>query len=386
MSAPDPDTPPSQPPTGTGFDARAALTWGMVLGIAASALVWLFTQSEWQWTWSYWGEQQIGPDGETATGFNRSEIFRNLGLAALALVGLGLATWRSWTAHNQANIANRQAEIANKQAETASRQADLSERGHIIDRVNKGVEWLESDKTSVTIAGIYTLRETAIADPETWYIIVQDLLCDFVRERSNERKPLEERKKAPLELSLYPPFPSDLQTALKTISDLRETVETAKKLEDDADWRPRLRSAKLVAANLSGLHLMRADLAWADLTGAKLVKTLLTEADLTSADLTMADMFDPELTTASLDSANVSRAKLTISNYTKEFCETMWAYDDWLPHDTYKHFTGKIALRHRGEAWREFLERIITEHPDLGWTWFSLRYDPDSEYQASFKD
>ena len=342
MSAPDPDTPPSQPPTGTGFDARAALTWGMVLGIAASALVWLFTQSEWQWTWSYWGEQQIGPDGETATGFNRSEIFRNLGLAALALFGLGLATWRSWTAH--------------RQAETANKQARIAESGLIIDRFQKGAAMLDSAELSVRLAGIYALRELAMSDPDETYVTVQDLLCDFVRERSKER--VQEPNPVPtIKASSYGPFPPDLQKAMETMSGLRENVSDAQQLEATAQWR-----ADLLSAKLSGAILGDANLSGAELTGANLSPALLRQANLSGAYLRQANLSGAILQFAKADD--------------QRQVHQIWAYENKKPENLPEVFNDRIAYRKPDEPWPDFVTRMITERPDLGWTKQDMGFEP----------
>ena len=297
MSEPDPDNSSGkQPPSREGLDTRAALTWGVVLGIAASMLVMLFTVSEWQWSWAYWGVQRFDGNGGTSVSFNRSEILRNISLASLALIALLLATWRSVLAH---------------QAQK------LSESGLIIDRFQKGAAMLDSKELSVRLAGIYALRELAMSDPRETYITVQDLLCDFVRERSKERQPelvkISKERPSPE----YGPFPPDQHKALETVSRLRRSVSNARRLESDADWLVDLRRANLSGADLENAELSGADLSHANLSLAFLRSANLSAANLQFAKLTLAYVGDAILSGAKLDNAVLYSASFINTDLTR---------------------------------------------------------------------
>jgi len=215
---------------------------------------------------------------ETRYGTDRDAFFanvRNLGLIALGILGTVLAVWRSVLAHQ-----------AHK----------LSEKGLIIDRYQKGAQMLESSELSVRLAGIYALRELAQSDPEDAYILVQDLLFDFVRERSKVRKADVSKVTKANPKPGYGPFPPDLQKAMETASWLRKSVPAAGRLETQQRWNPDLR-----LANLTRVILRRSDLSGADLTGAD-----LSGANLSGAGLTGATLFGATLTGAHLKEAHLN--------------------------------------------------------------------------------
>lgn len=299
MNEPDPSDSSSDSATQTtsGFRAPEALISGIILGFAGLGLILLLLQaSDIKWSWEYWGSS----DGV----FDRSVIFRNFGLLILALIALPLAIWRSWVAHQQARIANK--------------QHLLSEKGLVIDRYQKGAQMLESTELSVRLAGIYALRELATSDPDETYLLVLDLLCDFVRERSKTRvksvSPVPSRSAAD-----FGPFPPDLQKALETISWIRNKVP-AEVLLEPLDWRPDLAEANLFNAqldefNLTKANLYRANLSNADLTEANLTNAILSEADLSKSNLlrvnlSMAEMYEVDLRCAFLCVANLRSVHL----------------------------------------------------------------------------
>lgn len=82
-------------------------------------------------------------------------------LVIAGLVGLPLAIWRSWTAHQQAKTGQ-------KQLEGFQTQVRLLEAGAEADRLQKGVELLEADKLIVRIAGVAILRRIAVEPSHTF--------------------------------------------------------------------------------------------------------------------------------------------------------------------------------------------------------------------------
>ena len=104
----------------------------------------------------------------------------------------------------------------------------------------------------------------------------------------------------------------DAVCGLPVVYRLEEGVEEA---EDRrhllAGYRPNLRSAKLLIADLRGLALMDAEFTRADLTSAN-----LTDADLTGARLLFATLRGAGLTRTNLTDGNISFADLTDADLT----------------------------------------------------------------------
>jgi hypothetical protein len=81
-----------------------------------------------------------------------SELVRNFGLIAGAVIGLVLAGMRVLA--------------ANRQADAALRQAELARRGHVAELFNRAVGQLDDDKLQVRLGAIYTLRQIADDFPD----------------------------------------------------------------------------------------------------------------------------------------------------------------------------------------------------------------------------
>lgn len=288
-----------------GFAPPEALLWGMYLGVVFTALVSLALTNGEIASWKYWQADE-----------NKSEVLRNLGLVTLGIIGLPLAIWRSMTAF--------------RQSETANRQADLAEKGLIIDRYQKGAQMLESNDLSVRLAGIYALRELAQNDPNETYIMVQDLMFDFVRERSKNRRriadPLPFRRFYPwenirptLNEESFEPLTQDLQKALEAASWLRNRPRS-KNLEAGANWKPDLKGANLFGANLEKINLFNADLYGANLNFARARMANFSSANLSFASLKRAALVETNfsgsvLAHTTLEQAHLGNADLNNSNF-----------------------------------------------------------------------
>jgi uncharacterized protein YjbI with pentapeptide repeats len=310
------DIPPPHTSTGDGNGGIAILFAGILAGVVLTGLAMVFLAESMSWDW------------KTLTGSespNLIEAWRNLGLIALGVVGIGLATWRSILAHQQ--------------NQNAIAQRRISERGINVDRYQKGAQMLESDELSVRVAGIYGLRELAISDPEESYIIVQSLLCAFIREKSKIRAPRpaeDEAEGASKEPAAFEDLSPDALEALDATIALRKAIPGGRQLEAEAKWFPSLASANLSGArlysadlsdaklaetnlsdtilaetNLSGADLAEADLSGANLFGASLSGTDLFDANLSGADLSEADLFGAELFGANLSDAKLGGANLS---------------------------------------------------------------------------
>ncbi len=109
--------------------------------------------------WAYWLE------GGNAL---RSEVVRNLGLLAVAIIGVCFGIWRAMTAY--------------KQARASERQAHTAEQGLITERFSRAVEQLDHDGVTVRIGGLYALKRIAEDSVERDHLAVMDVITNFVRQ------------------------------------------------------------------------------------------------------------------------------------------------------------------------------------------------------------
>ncbi|SNZ20936.1 Uncharacterized protein YjbI, contains pentapeptide repeats [Cohaesibacter gelatinilyticus] len=294
------------------MDGRLILAFALGAGSVLAVLLWFFL-GDFGITWPAGLESQE----------SLSAIVRNWGLLPLALIGMGLAVWRSKIASDQRNIA-QQAQFADRYAKAASMLSDSA--------------------LSIREAGIFALKELALADPEGHYIPAQSLLCSFIRDRSKVYQP-DNQTLPPVPKSGYDSTQceSDIKEALRAFLMLR-TPET-KNIEDRQKWRPDLNGSHLVGidvryarpdrwkrirvpnevipaegipirlefvgadpvrVDLSGVNLMEVNLSGAKLEGAD-----LSEANLGRADLREASLFDANLREANLVGANLGEATLS---------------------------------------------------------------------------
>ncbi|MGH6898047.1 MAG: hypothetical protein ACREJ5_16120 [Geminicoccaceae bacterium] len=101
-----------------------------------------------------------------------SELVRNFGLLAAAVVGLVLGGMRVLA--------------ANRQADAALRQAELARRGHVAELFNRAVGQLDDPKLQIRLGAIYTLRQISRDFPDLTRP-VYDLLNVYVRENATNQ-------------------------------------------------------------------------------------------------------------------------------------------------------------------------------------------------------
>ncbi|MBG6202678.1 hypothetical protein IWQ48_003825 [Labrenzia sp. EL_13] len=354
MIEPDPSDQQSEPTTQgeSGFQAPEALVSGIVLGFVGLGLMLLLLRAnDIEWTWAYWGSN----DGS----FNRSVIFRNFGLLFLALIALPLAGWRSWTAHQQARTANK--------------QHLLSEKGLVIDRYQKGAQMLESEEPSVRLAGIYTLRDLAKSDPQDSYIMVLDLLFDFVREKPKSRNQHSEFALKDLG------FPSDLQSALKTAGWLRKNSKFVNRTTAEKNWSPNLAGtcidgAKIVDGDFSCVNfreteLIRSNSVMANLRGANFSKANVIDCVFTFSNLSAVTFEEARLENVVFVFSNLSGVTFRGVNVTDNIRVVgCWAFEDNKPKELPEYARSGLVYRFVGEAWPDFVDRIVRVQPNFGWS------------------
>ena len=287
---------PNKPGTNTNERAIALVFAGILAGVVimAFALAFLLDSLSWDWKVLTGSEKP-----------NLIEAWRNLGLIALGVVGVGLATWRSILAHQQ-----------NK---NAIAQRLISERGMNVDRYQKGAQMLESEELSVRIAGIYGLRELAISDPKESYIIVQSLLFAFIREKSKARapRPASSDDEAEAEAgtrTAHEDLGPDVSEALDATTALRKAIPDAHHLEKEAQWCPNLAAANLSGANLDKASLSNANLDDGNLSRASLFRANLAGANLIAANMSHARLLGAELPGTVLFLANLSGTEFVRAN------------------------------------------------------------------------
>ncbi len=103
--------------------------------------------------------------------FAWGEIIRDVALGFAAIVGIGLATWRS--------IA------ASQQARAALEQSELARRDHITEIFNRAIGQLADEKVETRLGAIYTLKAILEDDQFGRYTTpVIETLSAYVRSRT----------------------------------------------------------------------------------------------------------------------------------------------------------------------------------------------------------
>lgn len=101
-----------------------------------------------------------------------SEVARNLGLLAAAVLGVGVGAWRTYA--------------ANRQARAAEVQARLARRDHITELFVRAVDQLGNDKLEVRFGAIYTLKQIMREDEyREWTTPILETLTAYVREKTS---------------------------------------------------------------------------------------------------------------------------------------------------------------------------------------------------------
>ncbi|MHC8510274.1 MAG: pentapeptide repeat-containing protein [Rhodospirillales bacterium] len=239
-------------------------------------------------SFDYWRDMEDGA--------SRSEVVRNLGLLAVAVLGVIFAILR-W--HNL----NRQAATAERQADTANKQRALAERGLITDRFSKAAEHLGSAEILIRLGGIYTLwrliEEIPGRDEDARRRDVEmilNILTSFVRHDEEGRVTQDEDGRTVLRI--------DVETIIHLLGYPRAPYRSIMPTDHKLDFRGAnlsgaqlgvcdFHNANFFTANLSDAvlidtNLSEAFLAYAKFNGANMHRAILTDADLSGADFTGA--------------------------------------------------------------------------------------------------
>lgn len=295
--------------------------WYFLVGIAVFILLLGGYQLDWKAIFLWWSG--------TA---KPHESLRNLGLIVAAVAGVGLGTWRSIVAADQARTTHQ---------------------GHITDRFSKAVEHLGSDNVTSRIGGIYALKRIAKDSMERDHISVMDVLTNFIRYSPHMEKQREAllsaqrrdfydvRIKDDPEFAYENEQPAaprliecpDIIAAIETI---RTRSEIQKTFEAQQDYFPSLKNAdfsylllndvdlsgfrldgvNFKDANITGINLMNVDLSGYDLVGIDFSGAILSGINLSDSDLEGANLSGVKLNNAKLERTNLSKGNLSDADIT----------------------------------------------------------------------
>lgn len=207
-------------------------------------------------------QNYINPMASLAEVNTYINVAKNFLFLFASIFGLIFALWRTYVAEDQ---------------------VEISRHSYRYDRYQNSANSLASNKMSVRQAGIYSLTELAIEDPQKFYLVVQDLLCGFIRERSEEQREI--AKHAPIEPNCaikteWPPRQGDLQDALNAFSKIRFRAKLAKKLELSSGVKP----------NLTGLFAPRYELISLDFSNCQLDGMVLADCFCDSSNFSNSSL------------------------------------------------------------------------------------------------
>lgn len=245
--------------------------------------------------------------------------FRNIGLLAVAVIGIGFAIYRSVKLHQQ--------------TKTAIRQADTSEAGLNIDRFQKGVEMLSSNNRTMREAGVHLLSELAIQNLATYYIATRTALTGFITQLSDEHlnkfNDVHGKQLVAISESEFVMCCGENELALQQLSELKSFAETRSKRSNErtnfsgANFclvyleNGNFKNMVITNVNFNSSHLINADFRGVvfnrvcfldtDLCGAKFGNN----KGLTYAQLSKAKNVDPEFLAKLKADEDAAAAKAT---------------------------------------------------------------------------
>jgi pentapeptide repeat protein len=250
--------------------------WPLALVVGVAGLAWLASSLGWE----FWSEKIKTVDGvEIKT--DRLKIIQQFFLGFAAFAALVLALVRTAAAHRQAN--------------TALRQTDIAQRSQHVDRYAKAANLLDSAQLPVRLAGLYALRELALADPEGSRTVCLQLLSGFTRLRSRETE-------APSNVEGFS-LPEDLKVAIVAISSvMAQGPPGVRPTKDDLDLSDVIlcRSA-FGNLCLDGIFLMRADCRRSFFTGASFKQTSFFNSKFVGANFSICAFVDTSFRSCSVD-------------------------------------------------------------------------------------
>ena len=244
--------------------------------------------------------------------------YSKIALGIAGILGIGLATWRGISSHNQSEAQLEQAKIASKtQAHNQYTQAVAL----LIKDDNKGKPVIEA-----RLEGLWGLEFLVNASPNDYGVSVMKRIVAYIR--FNAEKTARDMPSEPEKCEKPYPLGEDVKEAFVVLKRLYDQYrdDLALKPDDlsfagayfiyldlqDIKWIDEvdLRHAKLQGAYLRDVRLQGADLRYAQLHGADFGSTQLQGADLRYAQLQGADFGGTQLQGADLQYAQLLGARL----------------------------------------------------------------------------
>jgi uncharacterized protein YjbI with pentapeptide repeats len=276
-----------------------------ITAIAIGGLTFLFA---WSWFVGGWWLLTEGPrqaltaynnipDKEKVEAFGKLATALGLLVAApFALLGVGLAFWRTWNQHRDSELAKRKLET---ESELAARKLDA-------EAFAKAVEQLGHLEIAIRMGAVLALQNLAEASPRRLLGQTLEILCAYVREKRPRTKEKDEQDAVPLETDIklilevikrlnrrndYEKIPIDLSKTDLRGADLSESY-----LENVDFSHSNLMHCEFWEANLKNVNFWDAILEGANLWNANLEGANLWNANLEGASLQFACFDDADLT------------------------------------------------------------------------------------------
>ena len=204
-----------------------------------------------------------------SAGDSGSTTIRNIGLVIGGVLAILLAIWRSIVA----------------------------ERSLLNERYQKGAEMLGSDVLSVRLGGIYALQRLAEDNPKAYHIHIMQLFCAFVRGPTGKPESYYDPATDYESPRTEPPAPprEDVQAVLTAIGG-RSRAGLACEVASNF-------GLELDGADLSGVHLRRANLSGANLRGVYFAYARLFGVDMSGVDMALANLSDTDFSGRGQDPA-----------------------------------------------------------------------------------
>ena len=185
----------------------------LIVGFVLAATLFGVAGPEWL-TFKFWRT------GSANT--SNSEVFRNLGLFAVAVFGLGFGIWR--------------AIIAQAGVKTARKRAFLAEEGLITDRYTEAVKMLSADNAHTRVGAVYALARVAQDSVMRDHIPVMEVLTEFIR-NPPYHKEADERAEA-RNRSDYPRWQFGAATFTRDSTSLGTEMMCRKRVKERGALRP----------------------------------------------------------------------------------------------------------------------------------------------------
>jgi uncharacterized protein YjbI with pentapeptide repeats len=256
------------------------------------------------------------PDKEKVEAFGKLATALGLLVAApFALLGVGLAFWRTWNQHRDSELAARKLET---ESELAARKLDA-------EAFAKAVEQLGHAEIAIRMGAVLALQNLAEASPRRLLGQTLEILCAYVREKRPRTKEKDEQDAVPLETDIklilevikrlnrrndYEKIPIDLSKTDLRGADLSKAYLVNSNFSYSNMSKINLSGANMEQSRLNYANLQHAELSNSNIQYATIFRSDLRDCSFVIANLSGVSLWEVNLQDANLGSANLSRATL----------------------------------------------------------------------------